>query len=53
MRTIVFAAPIRSILRPQRNVDVVLPDGTDAPGSVDPALSAPHVGDTGGSVHHR
>jgi NADH-quinone oxidoreductase subunit J len=31
----------------------ILPDGGDAPGSVDPALEAEHVGDTGGSVHHR
>jgi NADH-quinone oxidoreductase subunit J len=31
----------------------LLPDGSEAPGSVDPALSEAHVGDTGGSVHHR
>jgi len=31
----------------------LLPDGSEAPGSVDPALSGAHVGDTGGSVHHR
>ena len=31
----------------------ILPDGSDAPGSVDPALSGEHVGDMGGSVHHR
>ena len=31
----------------------LLPDGTEAPGSVDPALLEQHIGDTGGSVHHR
>jgi NADH-quinone oxidoreductase subunit J len=29
----------------------LLPDGSEAPGSVDPALLEPHVGDAGGSVH--
>jgi NADH-quinone oxidoreductase subunit J len=31
----------------------LLPDGSEAPGSVDPALLEQHIGDTGGSVHHR
>ena len=31
----------------------LLPDGSEAPGSVDPALLEPHVGDSGGSVHGR
>jgi NADH-quinone oxidoreductase subunit J len=29
----------------------LLPDGSEAPGSVDPALLEPHVGDTGSTVH--
>jgi len=31
----------------------LLPDGSEAPGSVDAALSEPHSGDMGASVHHR
>ena len=31
----------------------LLPDGSEAPGSVDAALSEPHIGDMGPSVHHR
>ncbi|GAC1443376.1 MAG: NADH-quinone oxidoreductase subunit J [Mycobacteriales bacterium] len=31
----------------------LLPDGSPAPGSVDAALSEPHIGDLGPSVHHR
>jgi NADH-quinone oxidoreductase subunit J len=31
----------------------LLPDGSEAPGSVDPVLLESHIGDTGGSVHHR
>jgi len=31
----------------------LLPDGSEAPGSVDPALLDQHIGDVGGSVHHR
>jgi NADH-quinone oxidoreductase subunit J len=40
-------------LRDSAATPSLLPDGSDAPGSVDPALAAEHVGDTGGSVHHR
>jgi NADH-quinone oxidoreductase subunit J len=40
-------------LRDSAATPSLLPDGSDAPGSVDPALEAEHVGDTGGSVHHR
>lgn len=31
----------------------LLPDGSEAPGSVDPALGEPHTGDSAGSVHGR
>jgi NADH-quinone oxidoreductase subunit J len=31
----------------------LLPDGSEAPGRVDAALSQPHIGDAGESVHHR
>jgi NADH-quinone oxidoreductase subunit J len=40
-------------LRDSAATPSLLPDGSDAPGSVDPALEAEHVGDMGGSVHHR
>jgi NADH-quinone oxidoreductase subunit J len=40
-------------LRDSAATPSLLPDGSDAPGSVDPALSGEHVGDMGGSVHHR
>jgi NADH-quinone oxidoreductase subunit J len=40
-------------LRDSAATPSLLPDGSEAPGSVDPALSGEHVGDTGGSVHHR
>ena len=40
-------------LRDSAATPSLLPDGSDAPGSVDPALSGEHVGDLGGSVHHR
>jgi len=40
-------------LRDSAATPSLLPDGSEAPGSVDPALSGEHVGDQGGSVHHR
>jgi NADH-quinone oxidoreductase subunit J len=40
-------------LRDSAATPSLLPDGSDAPGSVDPALTAEHSGDLGGSVHHR
>lgn len=40
-------------LRDANDTPALLPDGSEAPGSVDPALEAEHIGDTGGSVHHR
>jgi NADH-quinone oxidoreductase subunit J len=40
-------------LRDSASTPALLPDGSEAPGSVDAALFGPHVGDSGGSVHHR
>ncbi|MCA1710175.1 MAG: NADH-quinone oxidoreductase subunit J [Actinobacteria bacterium] len=40
-------------LRDAASTPALLPDGSEAPGSVDAALFTPHVGDSGESVHHR